>query len=64
MKIAMVTHTFLPNYIGGRENHVYYLSKELINGGGKSVSSQTIQKGLPSSKNMREFRFTVFPSIL
>lgn len=33
MKIAMVTHTFLPDYIGGRENHVYYLSKELINAG-------------------------------
>ena len=29
----MVTHTFLPKSIGGRENHVYYLSKELIRKG-------------------------------
>ena len=35
MKIAMVTSTFLPDYIGGRENHVYYLSKELISAGFK-----------------------------
>jgi glycosyltransferase involved in cell wall biosynthesis len=29
----MVTHTFVPQYIGGRENHVYYLSKELKKSG-------------------------------
>ena len=26
----MVTHTFLPNFIGGREKHVYFISKTLI----------------------------------
>ena len=29
----MVTHTFLPQFVGGREKHVFYLSKELIKKG-------------------------------
>lgn len=29
----MITHTFLPRFVGGREKHVFYLSKELIKNG-------------------------------
>lgn len=33
IKVAMVTHTFLPQFFGGREKHVLYLSKELTKKG-------------------------------
>lgn len=33
MKIAMITSTFLPRFIGGRETHVYSCSKALIDRG-------------------------------
>jgi glycosyltransferase involved in cell wall biosynthesis len=35
MKIALVTHTFFPQSVGGRENHVYYLGKTLSRKGHK-----------------------------
>jgi len=33
MRVALVTSTFLPNFIGGREKHVYGLAKALIKHG-------------------------------
>jgi len=33
MRVALVTSTFLPNFIGGREKHVYGLAKTLIKAG-------------------------------
>ena len=35
MRIALVTHTFFPQSVGGRENHVYHLGKTLSKKGHK-----------------------------
>ncbi len=46
MKVCLVTHTFLPEYIGGREVHVFNLAKNLVAHG---IETQVVTSGHSNS---------------
>lgn len=64
LKICLVTHDFLPNFIGGRQKHVYCLAKELGKLGLKVeiFTGDTVQRITKEviSKNISVTRFPMY----
>lgn len=64
MKIALVTHSFFPNSVGGRERYVYELA-DALSKTGNNIEVFTCSDNLFSGYNKKEKLFTIryFPTI-
>jgi glycosyltransferase involved in cell wall biosynthesis len=62
LRIIQVTHTFLPDHIGGRETHVYKLSKALQRRGHEvTVLTGGNRRGVENYKGLRVIRCPTLP---
>lgn len=65
MRILQVTHTFLPGHIGGRETHVYKLSKSLQRRGHEvTVLTGGSRRQVEDYKGIRVIRCPTLPILL